>query len=399
MPFTLPLLVYYLWICLAQNAGAFVVPASAAAWHRLLAAVPAPTVRAAGIALGWVGFQVVLQLCAPGPVREGPRLADGSRLAYRVNGWAAWWLSWAVLGAGVLAGWIPPTALAAELGPLLTVANLLAFSLALALYLSARRPAGPRSPVDALSDYVLGLRLNPRVGRLDLKFFLEGRPGLIAWIAIDLSLAAAQYERHGTVTTAMALVVAFQALYVADYFFHEEAILSTWDIKHERLGWMLCWGNLVWVPFVYTIQAQYLVHHPHDLPGWAVVGIVALDLAGYVVFRGANLQKHRFRADPGRPVWGRRPERLDTARGTPLLVSGWWGMARHANYLGDLLMAVAWSLPCRFADPLPYVYVAYLAVLLVHRERRDQARCAATYGADWDRYCRRVRWRIVPGVY
>lgn len=27
-------------------------------------------------------------------------------------------------------------------------------------------------------------------------------------------------------------------------------------------------------------------------------------------------------------------------------MSGWWGVVRHPNYLGDLIMALAWSLPC-----------------------------------------------------
>ena len=37
---------------------------------------------------------------------------------------------------------------------------------------------------------------------------------------------------------------------------------------------------------------------------------------------------------------------IPTATGRQLLVSGWWGMVRHPNYLGDLIMALAWSLPC-----------------------------------------------------
>jgi hypothetical protein len=79
-----------------------------------------------------------------------------------------------------------------------------------------------------------------------------------------------------------------------DYYFHEEAILSTWDVKHERFGWMLCFGDLVWVPFTYSLQAQYLLSHPRDLPTWATLGIIVLNVLGYVVFRGTNLQKHRF---------------------------------------------------------------------------------------------------------
>ncbi len=39
-------------------------------------------------------------------------------------------------------------------------------------------------------------------------------------------------------------------------------------------------------------------------------------------------------------------ETIATATGKRLLVSGWWGFVRHPNYLGDLLMALAWSLPC-----------------------------------------------------
>ena len=61
-------------------------------------------------------------------------------------------------------------------------------------------------------------------------------------------------------------VCLFQLFYIVDYYFHEEAILSTWDVKHERFGWMLCFGDLVWVPFTYSLQAQYLLSHPRDLP-------------------------------------------------------------------------------------------------------------------------------------
>lgn len=37
---------------------------------------------------------------------------------------------------------------------------------------------------------------------------------------------------------------------------------------------------------------------------------------------------------------------IPTATGKSLLVSGMWGFVRHPNYLGDIIMALAWSLPC-----------------------------------------------------
>jgi len=45
------------------------------------------------------------------------------------------------------------------------------------------------------------------------------------------------------------------------------------------------------------------------------------------------------------------------------------------------------------------VIAVYFLILLVHRERRDSAMCLAKYGKDWERYCERVRWRMIPGVY
>ena len=216
---------------------------------------------------------------------------------------------------------------------------------------------------------------------------------------IDLALAFKQYQLHGHVSVAMVLVCLFHFFYVADYYFHEEAIVTTWDIRHENFGWLLCWGVLFLVSFTYTLQAFYLLNHTDSLSPFAAVGIFALNALGYYIFRSTNIQKHHFRTDPNRPIWGRKPEYIRTQRGTMLLLSGWWGIARHLNYLGDLMMGLAWCLPCGFRHPLPYFYIAYFTILLVHRERRDHAMCAERYGADWDEYCRRVRWRILPGVY
>jgi len=52
-----------------------------------------------------------------------------------------------------------------------------------------------------------------------------------------------------------------------------------------------------------------------------------------------------------------------------------------------------------FGSVLPYFYVAFLTILLVHRAGRDDLRCAKKYGQYWAEYCRQVPHRIVPGVY
>ena len=52
-----------------------------------------------------------------------------------------------------------------------------------------------------------------------------------------------------------------------------------------------------------------------------------------------------------------------------------------------------------FTTPIPYFYCVYFAILLINRERRDDAKCRRKYGKDWEKYCAIVRWRIVPWVY
>jgi protein-S-isoprenylcysteine O-methyltransferase Ste14 len=390
----LPPLVYYMWICITRYGGSMQFPSSREELSQLVSYVSPPTWQAAAIYLGWFGFQALLQIAVPG------KWADGTRLKYKMNGWFAWWFTWACLAAGVLTGVISPTLLYDQFGPLLTVTNLFAFALAGYLYVvGKRRPDAGRVTGNVVYDYFMGSSLNPRNGLFDWKLFCEARPGLIGWIVINVSILFKQYQVHGSVSNEMILVNAFQFLYIADYYFHEEAILTTWDIKHENFGWMLVWGDCVWVPYTYTLQAFYLLDNSPHLPWWGLSGITILNLCGYYIFRAVNLQKHKFRRNPEGKIWGKPAEFIKTQRGTLLLTSGWWGVARHLNYCGDLMMALAWCMTCGFHNLLPYFYIIYFTILLVHRERRDHAMCAQRYGKDWDVYCEKVPYRIFPKIY
>ena len=189
---------------------------------------------------------------------------------------------------------------------------------------------------------------------------------------------------------------------------------------------MLAFGDVVWVPFVYSIPARYLAVQPVNLGLYGVAGVLAIQGLGYSIFRGANNEKNRFRTDPNDP----RVKHLsfvETASGSKLITSGWWGTARHINYLGDWIMSFSYCLPTgvagyivhRYQNPVTgnvtkeieqggargfgmiftYFYIVYFGVLLVHRELRDEEKCRRKYGMDWDKYCEKVRWRILPGIY
>lgn len=59
-----------------------------------------------------------------------------------------------------------------------------------------------------LYDWYIGRELNPRVtlpylGDIDIKSFMELRPGMIGWIILNLAFMAKQYRTYGYVTDSM----------------------------------------------------------------------------------------------------------------------------------------------------------------------------------------------------
>ncbi|XP_058470014.1 delta(14)-sterol reductase LBR isoform X2 [Solea solea] len=360
--------------------------------------------QAFGFVILWILFQVLLYILPVGKLSEGMPLRSGERLKYRTNGFFAIVMSAAAVAAAVYLGF-DLTYIHSHFLQLAVASFLISVLLSIYLYVRSRYAASEQlalggSSGNVVYDFFKGHELNPRVKNFDLKFFCEMRPGLIGWCLINFAMALAEMKRHGldAPSYSMILVNLFQLLYVADGLWNEEAILTTMDLMHDGFGFMLAFGDLVWVPFTYTLQAYYLVHHPNPLSLPAVTVIVILKLVGFYIFRKSNSEKNAFRRNPSDPKLSHL-RTIPTATGKSLLVSGWWGVVRHPNYLGDLMMALAWSLPCGFSHLLPWYYMIYFIILLVHRDSRDMSECRRKYGSAWDEYCRTVRYRIIPRVY
>ena len=206
---------------------------------------------------------------------------------------------------------------------------------------------------NAVYDFFIGRELNPRVtlpvlGEIDIKEHMEVGPGMVGWLLMDLAFAAKQYRTYGFVSDSIILVSAVQGLYIFDCQFMEPAILTTMDITRDGFGFMLSFGDIVWVPFFYSTQARYLSVFPVVL-GWpGVAAITAILLCGFSVFRLSNSQKNAFRTNPEAPAVAHL-RYIETKAGTRLLVSGWWGLSRHINYFGDWIQSWPYSLPTGMA--------------------------------------------------
>ena len=116
-----------------------------------------------------------------------------------------------------------------------------------------------------------------------------------------------------------------------------------------------------------------------------------LYLVGYYIFRISNSQKNQFKTDPTLPIWGEKPQTV----GGKLLISGFWGKGRHMNYTGDLIMALAYCLPCGLQLG-GYFYSFYLFTLLTHRAYRDDAKCSEKYQDLWKEYTEKVPFVFIP---
>jgi hypothetical protein len=188
--------------------------------------------------------------------------------------------------------------------------------------------------------------------------------------------------------------------FLIDYLTFEEVHLYTYDLFAENVGFKLGWGCILFYPYFYAIflWTTAPLPDPHT-PAWLLVIYAFLFFTGWVLSRGANLQKYFFKKDPGKAFLGMVPEILSDGKHT-LLVNGFWGLSRHVNYLGEILMGTGIILCVGYPAMIwPWLYPLYYVALLFTRQMDDNRRCALKYGALWDQYVKKVPWKIIPFIY
>jgi len=252
------------------------------------------------------------------------------------------------------------------------------------------------------ADFYLGRLDNPQLsgGRIDAKMWLY----LIGAVMLELNVLSFT-AHHWLVyksesSCGIFLSAALLTFFVVDYLSFEEVHLYTYDFFAEKVGFKLGWGCIVFYPFFYPIALWATVDLPDThTPTWLLILYALMFFSGWILSRGANLQKYYFKKDPTKSFLGIVPETITDGNRT-VLVSGFWGLSRHINYFGELLMATGIIL-C-VGHPMmiwPWLYPLYYVALLFPRQMDDDKRCAAKYGALWNTYKEKVPHRIIPFLY
>jgi len=343
----------------------------------------------------------------PGYTFLGFPLPSSERLYYKVNGLRCFIITLGSFFAAIYYGYLDEPLIAKivnDWGRIIVAFNLFSFINALFMYFKGLLFKQGNPSGNIIIDYFYGYEPNPRIFNIiwtDLKWFLEGR-ALIFWIINALLLAYRQYTLLGYVTNTMTLAVFLHFWYVTHYFVVETNVLSMVDFTGDHMGWMLGWGNGVLVPFAYSLPEWYALKHPVQTSVGYIVFILVIHTLGYTIFAQSNLQKKQFKENPNAPIWGNAPKVLKTVNGRNLLYSGWWGVARHMNYTGDLIQAYCFgfaTFPFNFFSIIPFTNGIFLTAVTIQRETRDNAWCQAKYGDDWNKYCKLVPYRMIPYVY
>lgn len=358
----------------------------------------------------FIFFEVCLLCFLPGKTFYGPLTPNGNSPVYKANGIFSFVITMIMFCLASFGfHWFPATILYDNLGSILGALNIFSLVFCVLLYLKGRflpssTDAGTSGNI--LFDYYWGTELYPLIFNCNVKMFITCRFGMMSWGLFLISYAAKQAELGG-LANSMLVSVSLQLLYIAKFFLWEPGYLRSLDIMHDRAGFYICWGCLVWIPCIYTSPSMYLVLHPVQLSTGLALGFFGLGACCIIINYLADRQRLIVRNSAGNcKIWGKKPITLlahyktlpGTEKQTILLACGWWGIARHFHYVPELMATFFWSVPALFFHFTPYFYLSFLTILLVDRAFRDDRRCAKKYGNDWNKYCELVPYKMIPFI-
>ncbi|KAH9074843.1 ERG4/ERG24 ergosterol biosynthesis protein [Lactarius deliciosus] len=383
-----------MWICLWFYDGRLVFPTSIGGIKPFLNQMWAhvrdviPNLYAWKVYSGLIFYELFLAWVMPGYMQEGlpvPSLGYKT-LMYKCN--ALFSVYFTLATAAIIDNY----------GHIMSVAMIWGFAVSFGTYFWAvARGEQMRMSGNFIYDVFMGAALNPRIGPVDLKMWAEVRIPWVIVFFLAVSGACKQYEQYGAVTPVCSVPHHSGWLVLINC---EECIPQTWDMFHEKWGFMVIFWNFAGVPFTYVYSVVYMAsHEPEKYQFSTRSWDTSMSQKSRFKMQTQGIYSYRW-TFPQLP-WGtvKNPTYIQTAHGNRLLTNGWWQFSRKPNYVADWTMSFTWGLVVGTASPIPYFYSVFFITVLIHRTTRDFERCALKYGKDWERYCEIVRWKFIPGIY
>jgi len=351
-----------------------------------------------------------LSLKVPSKTFNGPMTPAGYIPVYSANGTQYYLVS--LMSYFILIWRIPslPLDIWSQFDDIIATLNI--FSLGLCLFLLVKGHYFPEvneglKTAPLPYQYYAGIELHPRLLGVDIKQLTNCRFGMMGWALLVLNFAIASQKLNGFNVGSIVNAILIN-LYLLKFFYWETGYFNTLDITLDRAGYYLCWGCLTWVQIFYTFSAYFLVSQPSLVSNAGNALVLMLGLLSLSLNYWADYQKEKFKMTDGNCyIWGKKakfvPVEYRTSEGkkkkSRLLVSGFWGLSRHMNYVFELMLAFTWSCPAIGYGIYPFFYWWFLLILLVHRTFRDEEKCSAKYGDGWNQYCSIVQYRMIPYLF
>lgn len=365
------------------------------------------------VLLGYCSFALFIMVVLPGPEALGPVTPKGNTPVYKDNGFFCFivtMISFVVLTYFLKQNGMSPTIVYDRFDEFLATLTVFSFVFCILLYIKGLYfPSSTDcgSSGNIIFDYYWGTELYPIVCGINVKVFTNCRFGMTIWPLLVAIFTLKNYEMYGFVDSAWVSCF-LHMVYFAKFFWWEAGYMRTIDIMLDRAGFYICWGCLVYIAGLYASPSMYFANHPVYLGNTLSICILLAGTFSTIINYWADLQKQEVRRTDGKcMIWGKKPKIIRAKyylesgeeRESLLLVSGWWGVARHFHYVPELMLAFFWSVPALFNHVMPYTYFIWLVLLLVHRTFRDDDKCSNKYKHYWKDYCKQVPYKMIPYIF
>jgi len=350
-----------------------------------------------------VGFTLVLRLLSFIPL--GSTVTTSTDKTVRMNGFLSLLTLLAMMPAVVYRK-IDLSLVQTKYFYLMTSSLILGVVISILARLLAHFKPGAKSNINPkgntgnlIVDFFNGREFNPSLLGQDLKL-LTFRFSMIGLAMINVAMVINDImSKGGKVNPLIVMASAFQVLYSMDAVFFEEYFFFSHDAMNTGFGFSLV-SSYNSFPFLPTLITKYLIERQPTMPWYYLVGIGLLNALGYIIFRASETQRCEFARDPSS---AKAEGILETTGGRKLLISGWWGLVRHPNYLGEILIQWSWVLPAvgaaGKADLLVYYLPIFTTLCLLMRCRQQNDRNKKKHGTAWATYCEKVPSNLIPKIY